>query len=826
MDAETVELSRVLPSCHSTPRSLGQPRPPRAPREDDHDPDSGWSSTAERFARGDYATVARQGGEQEWQTYAALGLIGKTREAVEGLARFDHPEAAFYSAVARWIGGEDEAVPRLLEPIRTDHAQNLLTLLRKPCIDVLAQWSWRRFGCWDLLTGAAADPRFHVANISFHPDDLPNKPYASIHDYRAASGPPDFYICAMVEWHLVPPDLQELSCPLFGQTADYDLHIQTVYPWLDLFDGLLVTDPSEWRDVSRLVRAPVYSFPKSFGVPNDIPPLGTGTREIDVYLSGTMLHPYHPDKAQLLHQLLKVPGPRIKVINGFKAPADYYNDLKHCKICITYVRHPTALPTRGLEALAMGCALIVQEDNVLTLFAGREQGVFTYQLGRNDLPEAVGTILADWPDFARRAEVGARIVREEFALARVASQYLRFLTFLAARPRGPRSPRPPEGLYQKRCVLHKGWLPSEDLHYSPVLQSLAVSNQRRLQAALAPEPASSHALIDLARECVLANFHRVEAGLIPVGQWLAFLRKVYGTAREQFPRSLVARFNGIRVMLHFGTPELVCETLALLDETLSLPPTYWQIDVMEDVFPWDFFPQFFNYRAYFDRITEHLTQGTPVESDLCRMIRASLHAYRGFYPAYHGFYSQSLDDYQAAAALDPDFPYFQLWYAEQLLQRGLAEDRLAACRLLQELASTSLVFREAFEMLQATREHLTREGRQDELTPRSTWAREILDVRESIAVPKLRPGPLQLEYEREKAIQALNAWQAERDHLLRHIRAIESSKIWKLRQVWFGLKGCLGLTKEGRNSWRKLWFRCQSTGFRGPLARGSDGGES
>ncbi len=117
-----------------------------------------------------------------------------------------------------------------------------------------------------------------------------------------------------------------------------------------------------------------------------------------------------------------------------------------------------------------------------------------------------------------------------------------------------------------------------------------------------------------------------------------------------------------------------------------MPADHWQIDVLEDVFPWDFFPTYFNARGYFDRIMAHLTRAVPVEADLVRLIRASLHTYRGFYPTQHGFYSQSLDDFQAAAALDPDFPYYRLWYAQHLLQRGLPEDDRLACRLLRELA--------------------------------------------------------------------------------------------------------------------------------------------
>jgi hypothetical protein len=781
MDAETVELSGGDAPCSPSTGSHGPSQSPHAPRGDSRGPDYKWRDTAELFAQGDYATVAREGGKDEWQTYAALGLIGKTREAVEGLPRFDHPEAEFYSAVARWIAGEDDEAARQLELIRGSHAQNLLALLRKPCIDVLAQWSWRRFGCSDLLSGVMADPRFHVRNISFHPDDLPNKPYANIHDY-CPSGPPDYYICAMVEWHLVPPNLQELPCPLFGQTADYDLHIQTVYPWLGLFDGLLVTDPSEWHDVSRVVRCPVYSFPKSFGVPSDVPPLRQGSREIDVYLSGTMLHPYHPDKAQLLHQLLSIPGLRLKILNGFNTAEDYYNDLASSKICVTYVRHPTALPTRGLEALAMGCALIVQEDSVLTLYAGPEQGVRTYELGHKNLPDVVKCVVANWPECARQAEAGAQLVREEFSLARVASQYLRFLTFLAARPRGPRSQCTTEGLHQKRCVLQKGWLPSDDHCRSAVLQDLAIHNQRRFQAVLTSAPTSPHTHIDIARESVLANYHRAESKLIPTPQWLAFLRQVYYSAYERFPRSLVARFNGIRVMLHFGTPKLVSEALTLLDETLALPTTRWQIDVMEDVFPWDFFPQFFNYRSYFDRITKHLTEGIPVEEHLCRLITASLYAYRGFYPACHGFYSQSLDDYQTAATLDPSFPYFRLWYVEQLLERGIPEDRSTAYRLLQELASDSLVFQEAFKMLEKSFGQTKRRG----------WLKEVLRMYDRLTVPKLRSDRHQIRRGRHGRPE-LKAWQAEREHLYRHIRAIESSKFWKLRQAWFRLKRCLGL---------------------------------
>ena len=111
--------------------------------------------TAGLFEAGNYTLVALRGASEEWQTHAALGLVGKTREALEGLTRFDHPEARFYSAVARWLGGDEDGAARALEPIATEHARNLLALIRKPRIAVLAQLPWWRGGPQNLLGGAA-----------------------------------------------------------------------------------------------------------------------------------------------------------------------------------------------------------------------------------------------------------------------------------------------------------------------------------------------------------------------------------------------------------------------------------------------------------------------------------------------------------------------------------------------------------------------------------------------------------------------------------------------------------------------------------------------
>jgi GT2 family glycosyltransferase len=647
------------------------------------------SSLPAPFHLGDFTTAALRGDSSEWEKYAALGLVGKTKEALEGLKRFDHPEALFYTGVAHWIEGNEPAAIRILEKISAPHAQNLLALIRRPQIQVLAQLPWSRRAPHDLLTGALKDPKFKIKNIGFHPQDLPNEPYADIHKFYHPSHAPDFYVCAMVEWHLIPPNLQELPCPIIGVTADYDVHIQALYPWLSLFDEVVVDARKEWREVRQLVSAPVSTFPKLFGVAESLPPIPKGPRVTDVFLSGTMVHPYHPDKARLLHQIFQVPGIRIRCIDGFVNPEVYNLLLGHSKVCFTYVRHPDGMVTRGLEALSMGCALVVQKGSVLTLYGGEEEGVLTYEFEALNLVPAIRHILDRWPEFEVRARRGAEVIRREFALSRVASHFFRFLTFLAAKPRMPRRIQAHGRLSQKRSIFAKGWLPR-----SPsVLKKILTENVARWKAEL-KEESRPHLFIDMAREFALAktpfqageNSPSASAG--PVTNLIEFYLK----GITQFPKSLVLRLNFIRVVFHLGKKKdwpLACQ---VAEETLGLPPSNWQIDFLEDVFPWDYFSNFFNYRKYLDLLNEYLRLKKPVQDDLIRLIQASIHYYLGKY-------LKNLDHLKGAVTLDPDFPHYRWEYAQQLVKRGKENDFEEAGLQLVQLAKDSILFLEAAELL-------------------------------------------------------------------------------------------------------------------------------
>ena len=105
----------------------------------------------------------------------------------------------------------------------------------------------------------------------------------------------------------------------------------------------------------------------------------------------------------------------------------------------------------------MGCALVVQEGCLISLYAGEAEGVLTYRYEADDLPAAMRRVLTDWPEFEKRARRGAEIVRREFNLTRVASQHLRFLAYRAAKPRPKRRgfTSPAQRVY-KRPMFSKG----------------------------------------------------------------------------------------------------------------------------------------------------------------------------------------------------------------------------------------------------------------------------------------------------------------------------------------------------------------------------------
>lgn len=643
------------------------------------------------FAAGDYAGAAMFGDTATYECHAARAVVRGDRASLAALADFACPEARLHLAAARWIHGDTARARRELAGLTDERARRLAALLDRGRIQVLSQLPWEPGSMTDLLGGARSDPAFVVRNIGPRTGDRPNPPYGSIRQSVDDGFVPDFYVAAMVEWHHLPPDLHTLPCPLFGHIADHDLHIQTITPWLSLFDELCVTDRTEWLDVQGLGRGTVSSFPKVFGLTGDLPPIPGGNRHLDFFVSGTMLDPYHPDKAKLLHELLAMPGIDLRVVRGFMGTRAFHALLAASKVSFTYVRRPGAMPTRGLESLAFGCAVALQQECSLNLWLDREHGVVTYGSGRGELAGAVRTVLDGWDHFAPAAQRGAELVRREFAMERVASQYLRFLTFRSTLERAPRPDFDTTNWCQKRSSVSRGWVPTAPRERRLRMQA----NFRRLGAQVARQP-SARLLVDMARElvCEFAYYQQLGEDGANERQFLADAVGLLAKCEQLFPRQLAARFLRVRVLWHHGDAGQRELAVKLAREAIESDPCRWQIELADDVMPFDFHGAHFNYRDYLDLLAAAAKGVAVPGSKLAALVLAAL-------AGYVARASGELATHRRAVELDPAFARYRLDLAKALLAAATPAATAEAGALLVELADGSTEFAGAGRLLQS-----------------------------------------------------------------------------------------------------------------------------
>lgn len=662
-----------------------------------------------------------------WEHHAALGLTGRTDDAIDGLRRFDGPAPRFHEAAALWIAGDETGAFSLLAWVAASdapspwqaHARSLLALLRKPQIKVLSLLPSPSSGPHVLLASGAQDGKFSLTNVGYTDTDRPNAPYASVHRLWQEKEPPDFALCEMVEWHQIPPDLDTLPCPLLGQTSDYDMHIQAVLPWLRVFDEIIVTDHTEHAGVAPLVTVPVTTIPKTFAHPMKLPRPRRRERDIDLFISGTLFSPWHPDKAELLHQLLGLPNLKVAGFNGFIPDETYYDLLSRSRLSVSYYRRPGGMVTRGIEAACMGCVTLVQEGSVLPLYAGSDHGLVSYPASPNGLAQTVRHVLDHYDHYEARAWQTVPRLRQALAPDVVASHYLRLCTVLAARPRSlrPTPATPPTDRAQKRVVFWKGWQPgggAEKATEALETANIAHWEQKLAQTLDSTGKAAGRIANDLAREMLIGLATRLMAAQeieplpgadpVPTGSTLAALRgrlfafqAHWTTAR---PRDLVLRFNDLRARLHFGTATDAAKATRDIEAVLAIPETEWLIEPEDDVLPYDLFDRFFNYREYFDGVVSSLSN-TKGDSDasrttLIRLVRASLYHYLARTSGNGVF---GLDHACEAVRLDPHFPFYQLDLAKRLAVLTGQKERKAAIALLTGLSTRSLVAVEAQDVL-------------------------------------------------------------------------------------------------------------------------------
>lgn len=657
------------------------------------------------FERGNYSRVILYGSPEYWQWHAALGLVGRTDEALSGLSRFPGPAARFYEAVALWMEGEDIDARKALGRIDIPHARNLLEVISKPVVRVLAMLPASPSGPHVILSGASRDLKFEIDNIAFRADGENIRTSA---DVRAVlkTTVPDFFLCQMIEWHQIPFSIGLFGCPTIGHTADFDLHIQGLKPWLNAFDEILVADHDEHAGVAPLTEAPVSVFPKAFGCPESLPRLIQRERDIDLFLSGTIFLPWHPDKAELCQQLLGNESLRLLGVNGYLSPEDYYGALSKSRLCVAYYRRYAGVVTRGIEGAAMGCVTLVPVGSVLNLYTKPESRLIEYDPASEDLGKKVKDILANYVAHYERALKTASSIRTAFAPTLVGSQYLRFCTYLAARPRPRRRPIAPRMLDRRHLVILKGWLPGggnvKEMH------KVAATNLRRWRKDLRRDDPGNRfsAINNSLRERFLMLAHRLahhrpalwfaqpltlNRADIPYTAQRDNLISGYKKACREFPNRLVLAFNYLRLAFHLGSERQFNDALTDLELVLSRPLSDWQIDPNDDVLSYDLFPLCFNYRTYLDTVVRILSHSDSDE-DLVSPIIASLFHYRACL-------SDSIDDAARSYELDPEFPFYALYYSKRLSLSTTLKDRAKVIKLLSKLVEHTMLIEYAWDIL-------------------------------------------------------------------------------------------------------------------------------
>jgi tetratricopeptide (TPR) repeat protein len=676
--------------------------------------------------KGDLVRITQKNGPSDALHQLAVNLlgIGKFTGSLDALLK-EHPDWEFWIAASYWIHGDEERAVSLLQNQNTAESQTLLTQILSPQIHVVGQFSWPH--------SAFQDNKFRIHHIGIQrhknlPDGrqeinitAPTKPFRRLADSLPIDVQPAFYFAQMLEWHHLPEDLASAPFPVFGAISDYDVHIQNVHPFLDSFDALITAGSEERQGVGPLTKTPIWTFPKLFHLSPDIlcqPWQKQLERPYSLFISGTLDNPYHPDKTRLISEILASDLPDIHYVNGFLSFPEYCEEITKSKLALSYVRFG-GINTRGLEALALGNAVLAQEHCAMPTFFGEDHGMWTYDPLRDNVPGILQQMLDQWPTLEKAAARGAQLVRDEFNQSRAISQMLRFLTVLSALPRRKKHLA---RFDQKRIVGQRG--PSFSI---PINLSQLQSNTTEWEKEALPKNDStptpylnacreldlflSNDLVFLRKIKLDQNGAELdEAGRAKNKRVLLKLQKdlkanatkIFTEGQRKHPKCLAIWFNHLRHVFHHGDSKQVPIALAKARELANSTPEEWLLDPLHDIMPWDYHSSYFNYRDYLDHATNSLS-GNAVEPGLGqKLILAALNHYVGMYTGELRYLKQATD-------LDPNFPYYTYHYAKTLLQKAETKEDLENClTVIQKLATNSLMCRLILPMtleLEARLEH-------------------------------------------------------------------------------------------------------------------------
>jgi hypothetical protein len=375
------------------------------------------------------------------------------------------------------------------------------------------------------------------------------------------------------------------------------------------------------------------------------------------------------------------------MLDGHVSYEEYFALLSRSKITQNFCRHPGAMLTRALESLSMGSIALVQEGSVHNIWGGPDTGVFTFHDGR--LGEAVVEILADYERHSRACYEHAEQVRRQFAPATVASRFFRYATVLATGVPRSRDVALDGLLAQRRHVFLIGPRPSVSEAARQCEESLDFEY---------PGFAPAERLNLRARELALLHCQALHEGKTPpdgplgIAVAIADLRR----ATQLEPDALAVRFNLVRLLMHLGGPAGIPEAVSLAEATVAAPEQRWRLAAGDDVYPWDFFGEWFDSRSYLDTASATMG-GAGLQARLTRLVYAALHNYIAVQ-------RDSVEHARLAVSMNGDFPYYALRLSQLLARTGAPSDAREAADLLLGLTERSEIAARALCQLEALAE--------------------------------------------------------------------------------------------------------------------------
>lgn len=657
------------------------------------------------FADGNWADAALHGRPQDGLAHwAARARCGLAAEALTALGDCPGPEARYQEGVACWLLGDEGRALGLWRPLAEagdGRAAQLLAWLA-PGAPLPVQWltAAHRGTPGDLLQGLQGDDRFSVLRLTYDALDATKPlPHTLGHPSPIWTG------VHMLEWAGLPARVAEQPGKVFAFTSDFDLHLAQLYPAFGAVDALCVLDGTEWAELADLTPTPVLTIPQALGVPAlTAPVLPWGERPCGVFLSGTQIHPYHPDKALLAHRVLAHFGAQATGFNGWMSREHYQALLAQAKATYTHYRRPGGTVTRGLEALAMGLGVAVQEESILRLYFGEAEGLLPYRSGEpEDLLRGLERLLARPVAQAEAASArGSAAVARHFGLAKLGAQVGRLLLIQSAELQADRGVVAPEFLVPKRLVLARGWVhPPEHRNaifdrtvgtldawqrqappsLRPMIQNQALREMGlRLLDALGVQ-----ALNGFPHQAWVETFQAVNQAREVPPALLDLTRSYIAEVRAEHPRHLCLAFNALRLELFLRLRPLE-ESLAWGSALLEADASSWRVDPLDDPLAWDVWSHGFDYRGWVDTSVALLQGRRQDDGELTKRLLGGV--------AFHLQEAMGGDWglLKLAHDLVPEFAPYSLALAQMLTPTEADDSRHMGVQILVELAQGSSVW--------------------------------------------------------------------------------------------------------------------------------------